>query len=252
MTVELKPMLGTEIAHFIIDLNADFDMPKEHNGVPTGIGALTSWPRTEGIGPRIAEMITSDVAHGAFLVFTLDTHPPRTNTPAYYDYQAMLAHVVGVEKLPDFLLDAQNKYVDEVIKYGRHCEYGSPGWMPSPYCEALLTATEDSGRGVVIQKPCYDFTTGYVMQLLGDIEDKPAGMSGTELVEYLWEQGIRRVYLHGLITPVCVAAAGKVLAARGFEVIVDLTRNTVQSFDEESHQAGVAELKATPGVIVIE
>ena len=174
-------------------------------------GSLTSGKRAQAKTPFVLEKVDQALAEGRPVVVTRDTHEPGT---------------------PDFDRFGRGEFET----YGSHCVKGTAG------CELISSIQErvlrQRGTGepiTVIEKPTLNAFLGRV------VEGKPEDIGAT-LDELIARRGIDRLEVLGLITPVCVLETARAARERGLEVLVP--EAGVESYNEETHQHGLKELRA--------
>lgn len=232
----LSPLRPEEALHIIVDVQYDF------NDEP---GSLTSYARSFPKTDRIIRRVLPDALKGSPVLVTFDTHPPAEGSPARQAYRQMLAETLGEDRVERFMQRADEIYAEERKIYPVHCEYGSAGWELTGGIAALVRVLHALEANLyLLQKPSYDLTTGCIFRGAPD----QLGKGGLELLKSLRDQGVKRAYVHGLITPVCVKAAARACRELGFEVVV--YEQTVESYSEETHRAGLAEIEALGATVV--
>ena len=174
-------------------------------------GALTSGRRAQTKTAFVLERIDRALAEGRPVVLTRDTHEPGS---------------------PDF--DRFGR--EEFETYGSHCVKGTAGWeLISSIRERVLRQRGTGEAITIIEKPTFNAFLGRV------VEGKPDDL-GTTLDELIARRGITRLEVLGLITPVCVLETVRAARERGLEVLVP--EAGVESYNEETHQHGLKELRA--------
>lgn len=206
-------------------------------------GTLTSYDRCHPKTGNLLRRVLPAALAGAPVLLTLDTHPPYPGSEAHQAYTEMLTRTLGKARVEPFLQSAEAIYVEERKLYPIHCEYGSDGWQLTEPINALVTVLRAIGNPpILLQKPSYDLTTGFVL------EGPQPGLSGAELLQGFRAKGFDRAVIHGLITPVCVHAAAEACIKRGFRTIVP--EETVESYNEETHRQGLAAIEALGATVI--
>lgn len=206
-------------------------------------GSLTSYARCHPKTGKLLRRVLPAALAGAPVLITLDTHPPYPGSEPHKAYTELLTRTLGKERVASFLQSAEAIYVEERKLYPIHCEYGSEGWQLTAPVQALVTVLQEIGNPpIILQKPSYDLTTGFVM------EGPQAGKSGTEVLQALKSKGVERAVIHGLITPVCVHAAADACIKLGFRTVVP--EESVESYSEETHLAGLAAIEALGAAVI--